>query len=86
MKDILVLYYLNFFYQVEFQTSENKRNSNKIGVNIKLVSRNKDNIQQGFIATLKDNFGFIELHVSSISAQVLELGLSICNGVNLYIF
>jgi len=46
--------------KVEFQIEESRRNNTKTAVNVKMLSRNTTSKQQGFIATLKDSFGFIE--------------------------
>jgi cold shock CspA family protein len=48
------------FLQVEFQVEETKRNNTRTAVNVKLVARSKDGRQQGFIAAIKENYGFIE--------------------------
>ena len=45
---------------MEFNISEMKRNNSKTAVNVKVTSRNSSAKSQGFIATLKENFGFIE--------------------------
>lgn len=47
--------------KVDFQISESKRNNTKTAIMVRLVSRSNSTKQQGFIATLKDNFGFIEV-------------------------
>lgn len=46
--------------KVEFQICESRRNNTKTAVNVKVLSRAPVIKQQGFIATLKDSFGFIE--------------------------
>ena len=46
--------------QVEFQICESRKNNTKTAVNVKLLVRSSVSKNQGFIATLKDNFGFIE--------------------------
>jgi len=46
--------------KVEFQICESRRNNTKTAVNVKVLSRAPVMKQQGFIATLKDSFGFIE--------------------------
>jgi cold shock CspA family protein len=46
--------------KVEFQICESRRNNTKTAVNVKVLSRTPVIRQQGFIATLKDSFGFIE--------------------------
>lgn len=46
--------------QVEFQICESKRNNTKTASCVRIISRNSHSKQQGFIATIKDNFGFIE--------------------------
>lgn len=70
--------------KVEFQISESKRDSTKSAVNVKLVNRCVNTTQQGFIATLKDNFGFIEtaehdkevfFHFSAYEGDITELDL-----------
>lgn len=45
---------------VEFQVEEMKRNNTRTAVNVKLVARSKDGRQQGFIAAIKEHYGFIE--------------------------
>lgn len=70
--------------KVEFQISESKRDATKSAVNVKLVTRCTTPTQQGFIATLKDNFGFIEtaehdkevfFHFSAYEGDITELDL-----------
>lgn len=46
--------------QVEFQICESRKNGTKTAANVKLLNRNTTTKQQGFVATLKDSFGFIE--------------------------
>ncbi|XP_064629135.1 cold shock domain-containing protein E1-like [Lineus longissimus] len=46
--------------RVEFSISESKRNNNKIAINVKLMSRSSMTRHLGFVATIKDAFGFIE--------------------------
>lgn len=46
--------------KVEFQICESRRNNTKTAANVKVLSRAPVVKQQGFIATLKDSFGFIE--------------------------
>ncbi|XP_078582677.1 cold shock domain-containing protein E1-like isoform X44 [Branchiostoma floridae x Branchiostoma japonicum] len=46
--------------QVEFSVSEQKKTGTRLAVNIKVLNRPSAQRLQGFIATLKDNFGFIE--------------------------
>jgi len=46
--------------KVEFQIEESKRNNTKTAVNVRVVAKNQLNRQKGFIATLKESFGFIE--------------------------
>ena len=54
-------YFVPFLYfQIEFSIGESSRNSQKRAVNVKVVLRNVAGKCQGFIATLKDNYGFIE--------------------------
>jgi cold shock CspA family protein len=71
--------------KVEFQIEESRRNNTKTAVNVKLVTRNSSNKQQGFIATLKDSFGFIEsaehnkevfFHFSNVDGNPDELDLA----------
>ena len=45
---------------MEFQICESRKNNTKTAVNVKLLVRSSVSKNQGFIATLKDNFGFIE--------------------------
>ncbi|CAH1799965.1 unnamed protein product [Owenia fusiformis] len=70
--------------RVEFQIQEVKRNNTKTAVNIKVLSRNSGGVQRGFIATLKDNFGFIEtaahdkevfFHFSAFEGECNDLDL-----------
>jgi len=70
--------------KVEFQISESKRDSTKSAVNVKLINRVASSLQQGFIATLKDNFGFIEtaehdkevfFHFSAFEGDITDLDL-----------
>ncbi|XP_013412003.1 cold shock domain-containing protein E1-like [Lingula anatina] len=70
--------------KVEFHISEVKRNSSRTAVNIRVLSRNSTPRQQGFIATLKDNFGFIEnaehdreifFHYSAVEGDPCDLDL-----------
>lgn len=56
-----------FLSQIEFQICESKKNNTKTAVNVQLTGPQLNNPrptlgakQQGFIATLKENFGFIE--------------------------
>ena len=46
--------------KVEFQISESHHNQTKTAVNVSVMTKNIGTRLQGFIATLKDNFGFIE--------------------------
>ncbi|XP_077993064.1 cold shock domain-containing protein E1-like isoform X2 [Glandiceps talaboti] len=46
--------------KVEFNIAEIKRNNIQMAINIKVLDRDIDTWKQGFIATLKENFGFIE--------------------------
>lgn len=47
--------------KVEFQIEESKRNNTKTAVNVKVVIKNQSTSKlHGFIATLKESFGFIE--------------------------
>lgn len=71
--------------RVEFQIKESRRNSTKTAVNVSLVTQSSSGPrQQGFIATLKDNFGFIEtadhnkevfFHFSAFDGDATELDL-----------
>lgn len=45
---------------MEFQIGEQKNNSKKVAVNVRVVIRNITGRCQGFVATLKENYGFIE--------------------------
>lgn len=49
------------FLQVEFQICESRKNNTKNAVSIRTLSSNNAAKQYGFIATLKDSFGFIEM-------------------------
>ncbi|XP_071115411.1 cold shock domain-containing protein E1-like isoform X1 [Haliotis cracherodii] len=71
--------------KVEFSIGEQKSNNKRQAVNVRVVLRNITGRCQGFIATLKDNYGFIEnaehdkevfFHYSSFDkdANDLELG------------
>ena len=46
--------------QVEFQIGEQKTNSKQVAVNVKVLFRSTSNRCQGYVATLKENYGFIE--------------------------
>lgn len=48
--------------QVEFSINEVKRTGLQSAVSIRVLNRNASNAKRlhGFVATLKDNFGFIE--------------------------
>ena len=51
--------------QIEFQICESKKNNTKTAVNVQLAGQPGSRLftggkQNGFIATLKENFGFIE--------------------------
>lgn len=46
--------------KVEFQIEESKRNNTKTAVAVKLTARNSSGKQYGYIATLKESYGFIE--------------------------
>ncbi|XP_064602212.1 cold shock domain-containing protein E1-like [Liolophura sinensis] len=70
--------------KVDFQIAEQKRNKAKIAVNIKVVLRNTATKCYGFIATLKENYGFIEnsehdkevfFHFSAYDGDASELDL-----------
>ncbi|XP_034029221.1 cold shock domain-containing protein E1 isoform X1 [Thalassophryne amazonica] len=73
--------------KVEFSINEVKRTGQQSAVSIRVLNRNASNAKrlQGFVATLKDNFGFIEtanhdqevfFHYSELCGDVenLELG------------
>lgn len=47
--------------QVEFQISVSERTGHKMAVNVTVTKRNSDVKHLGFVATMKENFGFIEL-------------------------
>lgn len=49
-------------FQVEFSINEVKRTGQQSAVSIRVLNRNASNAKRlhGFVATLKDNFGFIE--------------------------
>ncbi|KAL3882334.1 hypothetical protein ACJMK2_028687 [Sinanodonta woodiana] len=70
--------------KVEFSIGEQKRTSTWFAVNIKVIFRNTVTKCQGYIATLKDNYGFIEnadhdkevfFHFSSVEGDANELDL-----------
>ncbi|CAE1158585.1 Cold shock domain-containing protein E1 [Acanthosepion pharaonis] len=70
--------------KIEFSIGESSRNSQKRAVNVKVVLRNVAGKCQGFIATLKDNYGFIEnadhekevfFHFSSVENVPMEFNL-----------
>ncbi|ESO83947.1 hypothetical protein LOTGIDRAFT_108249 [Lottia gigantea] len=70
--------------KVEFSVAEQKRNGVKIAIDVRVVLRNITGRCQGFIATLKDNYGFIEnaehdkevfFHYSSYDGDISELEL-----------
>jgi len=46
--------------KVEFQICESRTNHTKTAVKVKVLTRNPVPTKQGFVATLKDNYGFIE--------------------------
>lgn len=46
--------------QVEFSISEVKRTGQQSAVSVRLLNRTASKKVYGFVATLKDNFGFIE--------------------------
>ncbi|XP_070535883.1 cold shock domain-containing protein E1-like [Ptychodera flava] len=46
--------------KVEFHIAEIKRNNVQMAIDIQVLDRKIDTRKQGFIATLKENFGFIE--------------------------
>ncbi|XP_041351705.1 cold shock domain-containing protein E1-like [Gigantopelta aegis] len=71
--------------KVEFSIGEQKRNNHRQAVNVRVVLKNITGKCQGFIATLKENYGFIEnadhdkevfFHYSSFEGNIddLELG------------
>lgn len=47
--------------KVEFQICESRKNNTKTAAAVRLLNRPGGNKQYGFIATLKDSFGFIEM-------------------------
>lgn len=47
-------------FQVEFSISEVKRTGQQSAVSVRLLNRTVSRKVHGFVATLKDNFGFIE--------------------------
>ncbi|KAM4610741.1 cold shock domain-containing protein E1 isoform 2-T2 [Polymixia lowei] len=61
-KDLEGACYLQAGDKVEFSINEVKRTGQQSAVSIKVLNRNTTNAKrlQGFVATLKDNFGFIE--------------------------
>ncbi|KAK6169090.1 hypothetical protein SNE40_020210 [Patella caerulea] len=70
--------------KVEFSIAEQKRNGVKVAIDVRVVLRNITGRCQGFIATLKDNYGFIEnaehdkevfFHYSSYDGDIGELEL-----------
>lgn len=70
--------------KVEFNIGELKRSNSRIALNVKVLFRNISTKCQGFIATLKDNYGFIEnadhekevfFHYSSYDGDPNELDL-----------
>lgn len=70
--------------KVEFQISESRKNNTKTAVNVKVLTRSPVAKSQGFIATLKDNFGFIEsaehdkevfFHFSAFEGEASDLEL-----------
>lgn len=74
----------HFGDKVEFQIGEIKSTGKKQAVKMKVVLRNKSGLCLGFIATLKENYGFIEtadhekevfFHFSSLNGEANELEL-----------
>lgn len=70
--------------KVEFQIGEQKNNSKKVAVNVRVVIRNITGRCQGFVATLKENYGFIEnsdhdrevfFHYSAYDGNAADLDL-----------
>lgn len=70
--------------KVEFNLGELKSTKTKTAVNVRVVLRNINNKCQGFVATLKDNYGFIEnsdherevfFHFSSFDGDPNDLDL-----------
>ncbi len=49
-----------FCLQVEFKVAEVKKDNSARAVNIVVLNRNGNTRKQGFLAVLKENFGFIE--------------------------
>ena len=52
--------FLYFLLQVDFQVGELKSTGKKQAVKIRVVLRNISGRALGFIATIKENYGFIE--------------------------
>lgn len=70
--------------KVEFQIGEQKNNGKKVAVSVRVVIRNIMGRCQGFVATLKDNYGFIEnsdhdrevfFHFSAFEGNAADLDL-----------
>eukprot|EP01137_Pigoraptor_chileana_P000542 Opistho-2@36906 len=68
--------------EVQFSIAEDKRTKSKRAVNVAITKRVSDQVEQGFISGLKDNFGFIEtsdrerevfFHYSEFDGSVDEL-------------
>lgn len=71
--------WLNFL-QVEFSISEVKRTGLQSAVSIKVVNRSANSKRLlGFVATLKDNFGFIETANHDQEIFFHYRYLSLCN-------
>ncbi|XP_028402725.1 cold shock domain-containing protein E1-like [Dendronephthya gigantea] len=60
--------------QVEFQVSVSERTGHQMAVNVTVMKRNSDVKHLGFVAALKDTFGFIELadHEKDIFFRFIE--------------
>lgn len=70
--------------KVEFQICESRKNNTKTASNVRVMTRTSVGKQYGFIATLKDSFGFIEMadhekevffHFSAVEGDTGELDL-----------
>ncbi|KAK7108802.1 cold shock domain-containing protein E1-like [Littorina saxatilis] len=60
MKDLDLKTAPRYGDKVEFQIGEQKSTTKQLAVNVKVLFRSANNRCQGFVATLKDNYGFIE--------------------------
>lgn len=70
--------------KVEFQICESRSNNTKTAANVNMVGRGQPVCQQGFVATLKDQYGFLEsaehdrevfFHFSNFDGEPSELDL-----------